>query len=63
MLSNLPVKTGRFDNTFRNFIISNLIGQFNLVIVEIYKHTSNPWETTKLLYDHAMVVTLFITYV
>ena len=35
MLSNLPVKTGRFDNTFRNLIISNLIGQFNLVMVEM----------------------------
>ena len=33
-----PVKTGRFDNTFRNLIISNLIGQFNLVMVEyIYR--------------------------
>ena len=34
MLSNLPVKIGRFDNTFRNLIISNMIGQFNLVMVE-----------------------------
>ena len=31
MLSNLQVKTRRFDNTFRNF---NLIGQFNLVMLE-----------------------------
>ena len=35
MLSNLPVKTGRFDNTFRNLIISNLIDQFNLVMVAV----------------------------
>ena len=34
MLSNLSVKTGRFDNTFRNLIISNLIGQLNLVMVK-----------------------------
>ena len=36
MLSNFPVKTRRFDNTFRNLIISNLIGQFNLFMVEVY---------------------------
>ena len=36
MLSNYRVKTRRFDNRFRNLIISKLIGQFNLVMVENY---------------------------
>ena len=60
MLSNLPVKTVRFDNTFRNLIISNLIGQFNLVMLFYFKIVII---LNRVLMFVILVVTILVTHV